>query len=262
MSLNTRSIILFATLLVLGSTACIAQGTQDPQALSTLNSCITTSGGLAAINAVQDFAAQSNITYYWANQNVQGTATLKALGTSNFRVDAVLQAGTRSWAVTGLTGALVNTDGTRTTIPSYNAVNVGIQSWRLPNIVAALGNTAANISYMGVVQSDAGQAIQVHYVLPDSSNPDPSLANLNTIDYFFDPNTFYLLETLDTTYSATNFNPSQGLQHEILFSNYQNVSGVMIPFSVSEKISGQTTWSVQLTSISFNVGLTVANFQL
>jgi hypothetical protein len=260
----SKSISPLLTVLALFAVSAIssAQGTQDPQAIVILNSCVTASGGLTAVNAVQDFSAQGNITYYWADQNVQGTATLKALGTSNFRIDAVLQAGTRSWAVAGLTGALVDTNGTRTTIPSYNAENVGIQSWRLPNIVAALGNSAANISYMGVVQSDAGQAIQVHYVLPDSTNPDPSLANLNTIDYFFDPNTYLLLETLDTTYSATNFNLSQGLQHEILLSNYQNVSGVMVPFSVSEKISSQTTWSVQISSISFNTGLTIANFQL
>ncbi len=31
---------------------------------------------------------------------------------------------------------------------------------------------------------------------------------------------------------------------------------------VTEKVDGQTTWQLQLTSISFNVGLTDANFVL
>ena len=187
-----ESLILVSVVLL--SALCAAQGTQDQQAISVLNSCLTASGGLAAINGVQDFSASGNVTYYWANQNVQGNVTLKALDTSNFRIDAVLQAGTLSWAVSNGNGALIDTDGTRTTVPSYNGINVGILSWRLPNIVAALGNSAATLSYMGVVQSDAGQAIQIHYVLPDNTNPDPSLANLNTIDYFFDPSTYYLLD--------------------------------------------------------------------
>ena len=258
--LRNASLVLLSVLLPL--TVWAAQAKQDQQAISVLNSCLTASGGFAAITAVQDFSASGSVTYYWANQNIQGTVTLKALGTSNFRVDAVLQTGTRSWAVSNGNGALVDTNGTRTTIPYYNGVNVGVLSWRLPNLVAALANTAATLSYIGVVQSDAGQAIQIHYVLPDTTNPDPSLANLNTIDYFFDPNTYYLLETLDTTYSATTFNLTQGLQHELLLSNYQNVNGVMVPFSVTEKISGQSTWLVQLTGINFNVGLSIADFQL
>lgn len=242
------------------ATISLAQNTQDPQAVSVLNSCIAASGGLTVISGIQDFTAPGNITYYWAGQNVQAPVTLEALGTSNFRVDAILQQGTRSWAVSNGTGALVDTNGTRTVIPYYNAVNLPVLSWRLPNIVAAIGNPSVTLSYMGLVQSDAGQAYQIQYVFNDTSNPDPSMATVNTIDYFFDPNTYYLIETLDTTYSVTNM--SQGLQHEVLLSSYQNVTGVMVPFSLSEKVGGQTTWSAQLTSISFNTGLTVANFQL
>jgi hypothetical protein len=251
---------LVVAILIVVSVLSSAQNTQDPQAVSVLNSCIAASGGLTAINGIQDFTASGNVTYYWAGQNVQGSVTLKALGTANFRVDAVLQAGTRSWAVSNGTGALIDTDGTRTTVPYYNAVNFPVLSWRLPNIVAAVGNPAVTLTYMGLVQSDAGQAYQVHYVFNDATNPDPSLATVNTIDYFIDPNTYYVLETLDTTYSVTSM--GQGLQHEVVFSNYQTEMGVAVPFSLTEKIGGQTTWTADLSGISFNTGLTIANFQL
>jgi len=237
-----------------------AQGTKDPQAITLLNACLLASGGLVSISTINDFSASGSVTYYWASQNVQGTVTLKALGTTDFRLDGVTPSGNRSWAVTNNTGTLLDVDGTRTTISYANALNVGILNWPLPNIVATLSNAVANVSYLGLVQSDAGQAYQVHVQITDSTNPDPTYASLYAIDYFFDPNTAYLLETLDTLYPVTSL--SAGLQHEVLFSNYQTVSGVLVPFSVTEKISGQTTWSVKLTGVSFNVGLTTADFKL
>ena len=250
----------YITALLLACITCAGQVSQDPQAVAEINTSINASGGIPAISAISDFTATGNITYYWATQNVQGTVTLKALGTSNFRSDAVLPSGTQSWAVTNNSGTLVDTAGTRTTIPFYNAVNIGILSWRMPNLIAALSNSSATISYLGSVQSDAGQAIQVHFQVTDPTNPDPSTATFNTIDYFFDPTTNLLIESIDTTYPSTNF--SNGLPHEIVYSNYQNVDGVMIPFSVVEKISNQETWSVQLTGISFNTGLALSDFQL
>ena len=243
-----------------GTTSMLAQGIQDPQAVATLNSFIAASGNAAVLAAVQDFVATGSITYNWANQNVQGSVILKALGTSNFRVDATLPTGIRSWAVTGLNGTLVDTDGSRSSIPSYNAMNTGILAWPIPNIIAALSNSGATISYLGLVQSDAGSAIQVHFQVTDASNPDPATASLNAIDYFFDPNTHLLIEMSSLVYPVTG--PTQGLPHEILFASYQDINGILVPFALSEAISGQTTWSAQLTGISFNVGLTLADFQL
>ena len=44
--------------------------------------------------------------------------------------------------------------------------------------------------------------------------------------------------------------------------NYTVVNGVNIPMTVSERMDGQMIWQAQLTSISYNVGLTDAVFTL
>jgi hypothetical protein len=226
---------------------------KDAQAVKILGACVDAAGGIPTIIAIQDFAATGNATYYWAKQSVAASVALKGRGVSQFRVDAILDSGTRSWSASNGMGTLVDVDGTRRAIPFYNAVNVGVLSWRLPNIMAALTDPTMTVSYVGLVQSNNGQAYQIHVQQTDASNPDPVLANIKAVDYFVDPKTYLLLQTVDSTYSTTDL--TQAYQHAVLFSDYRNVSGVMVPFSITEKISDQSTWSIQLDSITFNVGL-------
>src|ERR1700722_10393635 len=72
---------------------------QDPQAVAILNQVVTANGGTQAIGAVTDYTATGNITFT-ATQQIQGTVTIQGLIIgSEFRIDAILPAGTRSWVV-------------------------------------------------------------------------------------------------------------------------------------------------------------------
>jgi hypothetical protein len=221
---------------------------------------VNAAGGIPVVSTVQDFSASGNITYFWAGQNVQGAVTLLARGTAQFRLDAAIPTGKRSWAISNGAGTLLDTDGGRTAIPWHNVVNVGIPSWRLPNILAALSDSTVTVSYVGLVQSDQGQAHQIRVEQTDSANPDAKLAAIKAVDYFVDAKTYLLLQTVDSTYSTTDL--TQAYEHAVAFADYKNVSGVMVPFSITEKISGQNIWSIQLSSITFNTGLTDADFTL
>src|SRR5208282_4750375 len=95
--------------------------TRDPQAVSILSQALAAAGGVSAVSVVQDFTGTGTITYYWANQEVSGQATVRGLGTSDFRLDAQLPQGARSWLVTALQGATKNVDGTTTAIQYSNA---------------------------------------------------------------------------------------------------------------------------------------------
>jgi hypothetical protein len=54
----------------------------------------------------------------------------------------------------------------------------------------------------------------------------------------------------------------RGLVHEVHYSNYQTVGGVLMPFSITEDLTGQATWTIQLSQIKFNVGLQESAFAL
>jgi hypothetical protein len=255
---NRRILIICFALFI--PISAFSQGVQDPQAVSILSSCLTASGGASAVAAVSDFSGTGTATFYWAGSQITANTTLKGRGTQQFRVDATLSAGTRSWAISHDTGALVEADGTRSKIPYYNAINVGIESWPVPNIVAVLADPNAMITTLGLVQNEAGRVYQIHTARTDPNNPDPVLANIQSVDYLIDPNTFMLLGTVNSTYSTGDL--SQSYRRVVLFSDFRNQGVVAFPFAMVEIISGQQTWSIQLTSVAFNVGLSDADFAL
>jgi outer membrane lipoprotein-sorting protein len=49
--------------------------------------------------------------------------------------------------------------------------------------------------------------------------------------------------------------------HEVQFSDYRLVNGVLAPFSITEKNSHQRTSTVQIDHMTFNQGLQDSDFQ-
>ena len=57
-----------------------------------------------------------------------------------------------------------------------------------------------------------------------------------------------------------NNNTRDTFQHRLTYGNYRDVSGVRIPFSISEEITGQRCWTLQLGSAETNVLLDDSEF--
>src|ERR1700694_1891739 len=72
---------------------------RDPQALTILSQALSAAGGVASIAGLRDVTATGTITYFWADQQVPGSVTLKGRGLAQFRLDAILAAGPRSFVV-------------------------------------------------------------------------------------------------------------------------------------------------------------------
>ena len=124
---------------------------QQPQAVALLNQSLTAVGGVQGLAGISDFLATGTITYYWADQPVAGTATVRGRGFDQFRLDAVIPGGTRSYAVSHGVGALEDTTGTVTAIPYFNTVNIAILSFPYPEIIARLADPLTAITDLGLV---------------------------------------------------------------------------------------------------------------
>lgn len=234
----------------------------DAQAVAVLGNAMNAVGGLSILAGLEDFTASGNITYFWAGQQVQGTVTLRGKGLDEFRMDADLPSGTRSWAVDHGIGMLSDTDGTVTPIPGHNAVNLGALTFPYLWLAGAAGNPQTTVSTLGTTQVNGTSAIEIrvqrHYAT--SYDPTGAIAQLTTRDFFVDPTTFLILKTEIMTHPAKTF--SLSLPEDLYFSNYQRVSGVLVPFSIEETINGQEIWTVQISSVQFNSGLSDADFSV
>ena len=210
-----------------------------------------------------DFTASGTITYFWAGEKVQGAATVRGRGVDQFRLDASLPEGTRSYAVSHGVGALKGSDGTLSAIPYHNTLNIGVLTFPFPTILARLNNLATTITDMGLVTDAAGATlhqVRVQAQFSSQTDPDGILGNLTVTDYFVDPTTILLAKTIDSTHPVETLSVSY--PHEVDYESYQVLNGVNVPSTVREKVAGQTIWELHITGVSFNTGLTDSVFAL
>lgn len=71
----------------------------------------------------------------------------------------------------------------------------------------------------------------------------------NSTVYFFDKENFIPIMTK----SIIKKGPAKGKSSESVFSDYQEVNGLMLPFTLDQKFEGQTQASIAIEKIELNV---------
>lgn len=234
---------------------------RDPQAIVLLQQSLNAAGGASAIAAIRDYAGSGTITYFWAGKEVRGEVQVYSKGIAQFRLDATLPDGVRSWAISNQAGSVRETTGYTHEIPFHNAIDFGGLTLPYSLMSAALNDPSSTIQYVGPAVKNGRNAYQVRVQsIPIDFEPSGLLRHLSTKDIFIDTNTFQVLSTLDMVHPDQDF--YQEIPHEIAFSDYRAVNGVLLPFTFQETVASQHTWTIFLNSINVNSGLSDAKFQL
>ncbi len=230
--------------------------TKDPQAVSILTQALAVAGGVTAITAISDYTAAGNATYYTGvNQSINAGVTVRGKGLGQFRIDSNLPLGTRSESTDGLT-TIKYEDGFVKQLHAQAPLNPARLLLPFLQLSPALTSPGFSLSYQGTVDVDGNPAydIQVQRVLPGGGDPNSPLSRYLTVDYFIDPSTFQIVMMQDL---VPYFAPRQ-----MRYSDFRLVSGVLVPFSISETVQGQKFRLIQLDQISFNSGLQDSDFSL
>jgi hypothetical protein len=228
---------------------------QDPQAVSVLTQTIAAAGGSTILGGIQNFSGTGSISYLQPS-NVQGSVTLSGTNMDQFRQDTTLPSGVLSQVVANDQITLEMQNGT--------VLPLNIQAPLCPErlivpymfLVPAMNGSGFSISYKGLMPFDSGTAyeIELQEVVPGLADPAGQFAQYHTIDFFIDSSSFQILMMQDVV--PTN------LVRQIRFSNYTNLNGVLIPFSITQQVDGLQVWTIQLSQISFNTALPASTFQL
>jgi hypothetical protein len=231
---------------------------KDPQAVNIANQTIAVGGGQSAILAIKDYKGSGNIKYH-QDQEVQGAVTVSGLGLGQFREDATLPTGARSFAIGNNQGtATKNQTGVvrplnfRYQNPLMKS-SVIIPCWQL---AAALNDPLFAVSYRGTTQIDGLTVYDVRIQLAPPGPPDHNgvTAEYFGADFFIDAATFQIHMTQDVVIYH--------LARTVRYSSYKPVNGVSVPFSIDEEINGNPTRTIQLSQIIFNAGLQDSDFDL
>lgn len=233
---------------------------RDPRALSILERSLEAAGGVDSLGNIQDYVASGKIVYYWAGEEVEGHVTLQGRGVSQFRLEASLPDGVRTWAVNNGTGSLKETDGRKNEIPFHNLVNSGNLTFPSMSLLNVLRDVSVSISYLGLENKEGNSAHHIRSRKTFSFDPNGVRSKLTTKDFYIDATTFNVIATLDMVHPKSNVMEEH--PHEVRFSDYRAVSHMLVPFSIAELCNGQPASAIELTEISFNHSLQDTDFDL
>lgn len=239
----------------------LAQGApqSDPQAVTyAAQSIAALTGG----TTISDVTLTGSVS--WNGGTDTGTATLRALGVGESRMDLALTGGTR----TEIRDAQTGTSLGQWFAPNYASGYFAYQNcstdavWFFP----ALGSLAAGsnvvLSYIGQ-ESRNGENVQHIQSYVYQSSPyglSPSPQQLSTMDFYLDATT--LLPAAIAFDAHPDSDATSNILVEVDFSNYQTVGGVIVPMHIQRYQQGNLMDEVSVSGASFNTGLSLSIFTI
>jgi hypothetical protein len=242
-------------------TAQITPPHRDPQAVSILRQSLAAAGGAQALSAVLDFTATGKITYFWTEKGETGTVVIKSRGLNQLRIEAAMPDGVISGVANNGASWSKETDGTTRQLSNQHTDNAGTKFLPFAEIAAALAEPSISITDLGMVTENGQQAhgIRLQKTFSGLDDQQHTRAKLMQRDIFIDPGTFLVVRT--RYLSTTRSNPVPSVLHDVLFSDYQPVNGVLFPLSIAECINHQQVSTIKFDQVKFNNSLGDTDFQ-
>ena len=238
--------------LLLASIGAVAQGgpSSDPLAVSlALKAVAAITGG----NPIADLSLNANVISIYGSDYETGTAMFRAKGLSESRIDLNLSGGTRTDVRNGSGGAWQLGTGPVNAYSGHNCLTDA--SWFFPglSVVSQSANTKIIFKYIGQGLHGAvnTQHIQIFQIL--AGDPVGILQRLSTEDLYLDASS-YLPVAVDFNVHPDN-DLNTNISTEILFANYQAVSGIQVPFHFQRVINGSVVLDATVTNAAVNTGL-------
>ncbi len=213
-----------------------------------------------ATNAPSDSSATGTITIVEGSTTQNGTIQILTRGTNQTAEQITLSDTQR--VVIYSNGDAKEVNGTQSTIPPLELI-VTDQSpdFPLPLLLSVLNNPDEAYKYIGQ-ESLNGVAVQ-HIQVWNTFASHPPLQQLTPFsakDIWLDTTSALPLKIAYTRRAGSGAVPSFPV--EVFFSNYSNVNGVLYPFQINKSYNGTPWQTITIQSVSFNTGLTDAQFQV
>jgi hypothetical protein len=217
-------------------------------------------GSVAAMAATipSDSQASGTVQIIAGSETETGTIQILTRGFSQTSEQISTASGSRAIVSSqGLASETAN--GTLQALPMELAVTSQSPDFPLPLLGAALNNPDEAFQFIGQETLNGRAANHVRFWDTFASNPGlQSLAAFTTTDVWIDPASRLPLRI---SYIRRNGGGSAPrVPVDVYYSNYQNLGGVLYPFSIQKSLNGTSWTTITISSATFNVGLTDSNF--
>jgi len=245
-------------LLLTTSTIVLSQtATSNPQAITLAAQSFA---ALTQGATVSDVTLSGTATWIVGGDNFSGPVTLKALGTTQSRIDLSLSGLQRSEirAVTNGIPAVgwIDASGTHKGA-EHNCYTEA--AWFFPGLWS-FWSTSNNQLTANLLGSTTYNAVGAQQLLMHEYASDQFLNALSATNVYIAPASFLPLGITFKAHPDTN--SLVDVPVEVRFANYQNVNGVMVPFRIQKLQNGSLMLDITVQSATINSGLSATDFTI
>jgi hypothetical protein len=236
--------------------------TKDPTALGLATKSLAALTGTAQ---VADVTLTGTATRTAGSDVESGNVTLKALGTSDTRIDLVVSGGTRSEIRTSPSGVPQG----QWLAPNGSFVNMAMHNcftdaaWFFPALTVLSQTSDPNlmVTYVGQETRNENTVQHLHFAFKSTAQPssiaDP-LPALSSTDIYLDATSLLPVAFAFNTHPDNN--ALTNIPVEVDFSNYEVVQGVQVPLHIQKFMNGSLFLDLTIQNVSVNSGLTDSAF--
>jgi hypothetical protein len=235
----------------------------DAEGVQILERAIAAAGGHELWQKANSFRAFGALSLYSGGIVMDtGSVSIIASGLKKFRLEAKLEHETRRWLWKDGQGTLSTGYGSPEPIGRHNlAVLEGI-TLPVQRVLALTSGKSHSVSLTGSRTIEGKEVLCVRVVKIASDHKEAALQGRPQIgiDILIDPETFAIVAVEDSIYPNTQ--TRDVFAHQVIYGDYRSVSGMQVPFSVREQISGQLTWGLQLESFELDENIADSEFSV
>ncbi|HEY2548662.1 MAG TPA: hypothetical protein VGI46_21485 [Candidatus Acidoferrum sp.] len=234
--------------------------TQSPQHDAQAVTLVQQSVAAMAGTVPTDSSASGTVTIVEGSTTQSGSIQILTLGTSQTSETITLPDNQRATVYSNGDAKEVNSTVSLIT-PLQLSLTEESPDFPLPILLSALGNADEAFRYVGAetLNSEPVQHIQVWNSF--ASQPSRSaLAPFSKLDIWLDSSSGLVVKLLYTRHTGGGAAPAFPV--EVQFSNYTKVNGILYPFQINKSFNGVPWQTITIQNVSFNTGLTAAQFQV
>jgi hypothetical protein len=204
-------------------------------------------------NSVNSVTESGSVTRTLGGDQESGSITLQASGVMTNQISISTSIGnrseTRTWQNNLPAGSWTGLDGTQHPMVLHNCWSDAVWFFPALSLLADYADTNLVFTDLGPEQYQGGSVehIQVYRTASGLSRDRLRiLARLSTVNYYLDSQTALPVAIAFNTHADSDL--SVDIPIVIVFSSYQSINGVQVPFQVVEALNGTVMLQISITS--------------
>jgi hypothetical protein len=231
---------------------------QSPEAIALATDAVARLSGSLQI---ADVTLTGTATRVAGSDTESGTVTLKALGTSNSRMDLSLSNGPLSEIRTSQSGTPQGQwlgPNSFNNMAAHNCMTDA--AWFFPalSVLSQLSNPSLIATYIGQETKVGVGVYHLRFSIQSQTDPTGLLQQLSAEDVYLSASTYLPVALVFQTHPDND--ALTNILVEVDFSNYETVNGIQIPFRIQKFVNGTLLLDMTIQGATLNSGLGVSTF--